>query len=287
MSIECFLTGVGKDKFLLNLATSQNGIIHQPELGRNEKIKPFDNAFGPTFNKREWTKNPIAVIGTLRGTHELIQLAMQRKHTFYYLDHAYFHATRNYVPGPHGRLYRMIRSQLQLNYNVMLEDEDWKRIKKYGEPKRPKEFVKQGSEILIIPPTEAIARVYGFDVPYWLEKTQRDIRAFTDKVIRIRYKDTDIPLQESLKNAYCVVAFQSTVAIEAILSGIPCIVDPISQAKPVSSTTIADIEELYYPTEDEIMLWQYSLLACQFTENEFKTGEAYEATNRLQHDNWI
>ena len=285
--IEVFLTGTGKDIFLKDLASDGRGIEHAPDLGRNQKIGQYENAHWHTLNIRDWTKNPVACIGTLRGTHRIIQEAQKRKHTFYYLDHAYFHATRDYVPGPNGKLYRMIRSQLQLNYLLKLEDIDRERIKKYGEPKKPKPFLKQGGEILIIPPTKPIANIYGITVEGWLEKTQRDIRAFSGRTIRIRYKDALTPLSESLKSAWCVVAFQSTVAVEAILAGVPCIVDPISQSAPVSSTTIADIENPYYPTEDKIMEWQYSLLACQFTDKEFKNGVALEATRRLQSDNWI
>ena len=48
------------------------------------------------------------------------------------MDHAYFGATRDYKSkGPNGVLYRLIRSQMQLNYIVELEKEDYQRIKKY------------------------------------------------------------------------------------------------------------------------------------------------------------
>ena len=47
---------------------------------------------------------------------------------FYYMDHAYFYPTRDYMPGKYGQLYRVVKNQLQLNKIVELTNKDKKKV---------------------------------------------------------------------------------------------------------------------------------------------------------------
>ena len=58
--------------------------------------------------------------------------------------------------------------------------------------------------------------------------------------------------------------------------------DNVSAAKEVSESMIENIETPYYPDEDLIQQWIDSLLSCQFTMEEIKSGLAKETVDRLQ-----
>ena len=118
--IEGFNTNTGKDVFVKALVESVNGILH-----KNSKynIGQFEVGEWPSFDMNKWTDKPCAIVGTLRGTERIIWECQKRNHPFYYMDHAYFGATRDYKSkGPNGVLYRLIRSQMQLNYIIELEN---------------------------------------------------------------------------------------------------------------------------------------------------------------------
>jgi len=272
--IEGFCTGSGaKDRFIV--AFSQ--IVHRN--GR-ERIPPFEEGFWPTFNWENFTTNPIAVVGTLRGSERVIWQCQKRNHEFYYMDHAYFYATRDYRPGPYGQLYRVVKNQLQLNKLVELTNQDKKRIERY----KPITFNgwNFGTYILVCPPTKAVCRMYHITEEKWLSDTLETLKKYTDREIRIRNKGDKTSLQEQLKNCWAMVTMQSTAAIEAVLSGVPVFCDEVSQSNVVGESDLTKIERPYYPDKELIDKWIDSLLSCQFTLEEIKNGVAYETVKRLQ-----
>ena len=219
-------------------------------------------------------------VGTLRGCEEIIWECQKRNHEFYYMDHAYFHATRDYRPGQYGQLYRVVKNQMQLNKLVELTNADKKRIEKY----KPIEFEswKFGTYILICPPTKAICRLYHTTEEKWLNDTLETLKKYTDREIRIRKKGDTTPLVEQLKNSWAMVTMQSTAAIEAVLNGVPVFCDEVSQANVIGENDLSKIERPYYADRDIIENWIDSLLSCQFTMEEIKNGVAHEVVKRLQ-----
>ena len=276
--IEAFLHGEFKDVFLVRLAESVGGTIHR---STKRDIKQYDVSEWPTFDFDKWTDKPVAVRGTLRGAENIIWEAQRRNHTFLYFDHAYFHATRDYKPGPHGLLYRLIKNQLQLNHLVDLTLEDKQRIQKY-KPINIRNFQKTGKHILVLPPTPAIARIYGINWREWLQQTTKTIKENTDRQIVIRNKNEPTPLKKHLEDAWAMVTYQSTAAIESVLSGVPVFCEDIACAKPVAETDLTKIEQPFYPDKDLRGQWIDSLLSCQFTMDEIKNGTAYKTVMRLQ-----
>ena len=273
VKVEGFKTNTGiKDKILESFCdfTHENTRTNIPQ---------FELGDWPTFNKQKWTENSVAVVGTLRGTETIIWESQRRGHNFYYMDHAYFHATRYYQ----GDIqYRIIKSQMQLNHLVDLDEEDYKRIDRY-KPITTKPFTKNGNHILLCPPTKAICRLYNLgDEQSWIDDMLLELKSHTDRDIIIRKKDETKTLQEQLKNCHAIVTHQSTAAIQAILQGVPSFCDLISQSVPVSETDISKIETPFYPDDDLRKQWIDSLLSCQFNMSEISNGKAREIVDRLQ-----
>ena len=273
VKVEGFKTNTGiKDKILESFCdfTHENTRTNIPQ---------FELGDWPTFNKQKWTENSVAVVGTLRGTETIIWESQRRGHNFYYMDHAYFHATRLYQ----GDIqYRIIKSQMQLNHLVDLDEEDYKRIDRY-KPITTKPFTKNGNHILLCPPTKAICRLYNLgDEQSWIDDMLLELKSHTDRDIIIRKKDETKTLQEQLKNCHAIVTHQSTTAIQSILQGVPSFCDLISQSVPVSETDISKIETPFYPDDDLRKQWIDSLLSCQFSMSEISNGKAREIVDRLQ-----
>ena len=90
----------------------------------------------------------------------------------------------------------------------------------------------------------------------------------------IRAKEDRTPLEKDLENAYCTVSYQSTVAVQSIISGVPSFCANESMGVPVSLTDMTKIEDPLYTTERE--QWIDSLLANQFTMSEIEDGTAWK-----------
>jgi len=250
----------------------------------------------PNFDWAKWQqeKTPIAIVGILRGTERLLWIAKEQKINFYYIDHAYFFRAESHKNNniTNEKSYRVCLNGENLNFliNDKLNTSDINRIQKNKNLILPRNIVKTtGNKILICPPSYAIARYYKFkndDVQLWLNDTIRAVKEQTDKEIIIRYKDSTTPYIKDFENAYCIITYQSTLAIEAILNGIPSICHKTSCAVAVSSHTL-NIKNLKIPTVQQIENWVISLLAGQFTMQEMINGVAFEAVNRLQKQKYI
>ena len=259
-------------------------------------VNLYEMSFWPNFNWKKWQeeKIPIITLGILRGTERLLWIAKEQKINFYYIDHSYFFRADKHIKNEitNDRSYRVCLNQENLNFLVhnKLNSTDINRIQKNKNLLFPRSIVKTtGNKILICPPSYAIARYYKFnndDVQLWLNDTIRSVKEQTDREIVIRYKDSTTPFMKDFEDAYCIITYQSTIAIDAILRGIPSFCNEVSCAAPVS-TTILHLNKIKHPTTLEIENWVTSLLANQFTMEEFKNGVAFEAINRLQKEKYI
>lgn len=88
-------------------------------------------------------------------------------------------------------------------------------------------------------------------------------------------------LGHELHDAYALVTHGSNAALEAILAGVPCIVLGDGIARPMSRTTLADINDLYYPPDHERLQWLADVAHCQFTLPEFSQGLAWDSIQDL------
>ena len=261
-----------KDKFLKAFISTPGGKEHYP----NKYVEGMKKGVWDSF---VWGDRPLVIQGILRGCEDFIWECQKRNHPYYYLDHAYFHATRDYREGEFGVLYRVNYSEMNTSTILELSTEDYARIQKYKPiPQNPRQ--PNTEHILVFPPTKASARIYNVRED-WNSFIERKIRKYTDREIIFRKKGTKTPLRDQLKNCHAVVSINSTAAVEAVLAGVPSFTTEYSPAGAVSNKAFQNIETPWFPDKDLITRWVDSLLATQFTFEEIKNGTAYEAVTRL------
>ena len=147
-----------------------------------------------------------------------------------------------------------------------------------------------GTQIIVCPPTGAIE--WMFDAQDWLSTTVKTLKQQTDREIVVRDKPLNPqikiengftqldgfmknkiqkPLEEDLNDAYCVVTYNSMVALKAVCQGIPVICDVNCAAYPMSGN-LHDIDNLNRPDREP---WLWHLAHNQFTLEEMASGYAY------------
>jgi len=285
-----FGTRVVLDNVVRPFVENENGKFWKPQFKGGHHVGPFEQTIWPGFDMKDFLKekNDVAVFGILRGTENWLNKCKQLGLNYYYFDHAYFFKAHNHQLNriSNIRAYRITKNGENLNKIVELNDEDRNRIQKYKqfeETFRLKD-IRKGRDILIIPPTEAVCRYYKItDLNRWIRKTKEEIRKYTDRNFIVRYKTDTRPLDEDLQNAHCVVTFQSTVGITAILKGIPVICDDVSMCKPVS-IRYEDIEKEYIRDNDLVNKWIDSLLANQFSMIEIQDGTAKRIVDKYDYN---
>lgn len=287
------LQGFGT-RYLLDLVVrpfveNEGGKFWEPLLPGGRHISQFEQTRWPGFDMNEFMqeKHDVAVFGILRGTEKWLWKCKELGLDYYYFDHAYFFKGHKHKPNDITKIlaYRVTKNAENLNRIVELDDEDKQRIQKYRkftETLRLK-TIPRGGHILIIPPTEAVARYYKIDsIKQWERQIKEKVRQWSDREFIIRPKTEERPLEEDLQNARCVITLQSTVGITAILKGIPVISDNVSMCKPVSIDYI-DIEKEYKRDDDLVNNWIDSLLANQFTMEEIHNGTAKRIVDKYDN----
>jgi hypothetical protein len=77
------------------------------------------------------------------------------------------------------------------------------------------------------------------------------------------------------RRTHCLVTYGSNAAVEGILAGIPAIVIGDGIARPVSSTSLADVERPRCASRDELWQWACDWSYCQWSSREMRSGEAW------------
>jgi len=279
------------DEVVKPFVEREGGKFWSPQLFGGKPVGPLEQSIWPGFNMNEFLKekNDVAVFGILRGTENWLNKCKQLNLNYYYFDHSYFFKSQGHSPNKRTllRTYRLTKNAENLNRIVELDDEDKIRIEKYRlqhkETFRLKN-IPRGGHILIIPPTDYVCRYYKIDSPEtWIKQTKEKVRQWSDKEFIVRPKTVDRPLEEDLQNAHCVVTYQSTVGITAMLKGVPVICDEVSMCKPVSINYV-DIEKEYVRDDDLVNKWIDSLLANQFTMQEIANGTAKRIVDKYDNN---
>lgn len=166
-----------------------------------------------------------------------------------------------------------------------------------------------GEYILLCMQKVGDASLRGQDIFLWTEKTVDEIRQYTERKIIVRphplyrkkiqhatcketvcgydnvtWQETDltqdgfVPIQQQLEDAWCTVTYTSGSGIDAILTGTPNIAcDSGSMVYEVSSKKIADIEN---PYKGDISTWTNKISHCQWSIDEFESGECWEHVSK-------
>jgi hypothetical protein len=91
-----------------------------------------------------------------------------------------------------------------------------------------------------------------------------------------RYSTRPRTIEDELQGAHCLITHGSNACFEAVLEGVPCIILGEAVAKPISSTSSAELENPRLATHEERAQWFFNLAYCQWKASEFFSGEAWE-----------
>lgn len=82
-------------------------------------------------------------------------------------------------------------------------------------------------------------------------------------------------IMDVLAGAHALVTHGSNATFEAMLAGIPSIVLGEAVAKPISSTSLTEIEDPRIASDEERLQLLHNLAYCQWRMSEFASGEAW------------
>lgn len=162
---------------------------------------------------------------------------------------------------------------------------------------------KRGDKIVVALQLAGDASLRNNDINEWCLDTVNELRQHTDRPIEIRthpgvsekgmgnhevlfqkfafsnFKDVsfvngrNIPWEDQLEDAYCVVSYTSGLSIDAVYRGIPVIAtDEGNFTWGVTERKLNNVENLNLATEQEVQQWLYNLAYCQWTPDEMEEG---------------
>lgn len=166
--------------------------------------------------------------GILRGTADVFAINEAAGVDYYEVDRGYIR------PGHFDGYYRISKNGLQARYHEHKYPTD--RLDNLN-VKTDNLFNEKG-HILICPPTLPIQQYYG--VANWQQKME-DVLKASSRRIRIRDKGDTVPLEHDLDGCYAVVTFNSNVAVDAIIKGIPAVTSPFSIVHRWSGYCLQDV----------------------------------------------
>lgn len=147
-----------------------------------------------------------------------------------------------------------------------------------------KPWKKDGSKILLCPPSDKVASVLGIENEEWIQRISQEIRKYSNREIVIRTKPKSRAertgrntIQSALDDdIFLLVTYNSIAATEAIIHGIPALTLGPNAASKVSLNKIRHLEQPIYPDRQ---LWLNNLTYGQFHITEFRNGIVW---NHLQ-----
>lgn len=226
--------------------------------------------------------NKIVLFGILRGSNLVYRWAASNKINFYYMDRPYWGETRKdpfYV--------KLVKNNHLKNWQEIRPDDRFKRS--FPWPIKP--WKKDGRNIVVCPPSNAIAEFFG--VKDWLQKTLATLKSNTNRPVIIRNKgynpivgydnqgglivvgkdNTPPSAPIDWDDTYAIVTYNSNITLEASTRGIPCFTDIHNACAPISETDFTKIETPKYVDREPLY---YSLAYGQFTAEEIKNGYAWK-----------
>jgi hypothetical protein len=210
------------------------------------------------------------------GLEALFTLAKQRaqlhRGDWYYIDNAYFDATRQ-------RYFRVSKNAMQRT----LRTPDFDRLQELGVAIAP--WRRSGRSILIVEQSDYFMRAlvgWRGGTAGWREDVMGELAGHTDRPLRVRSWAPDkaalgATLAADLAGAWAVVTHSSAAAITAILAGVPAFVTGETPALEMGLSQLSRIEQPRYPEGRE--LWAACLAASQWRLDEMQKGVAWRALN--------
>jgi hypothetical protein len=222
----------------------------------------------------------IPIVGCTPEFREYIELWTARKRTWIYWDRGYMRRVfATWLPKGVGigipmGFYRWHINRPQMGQIYDVPEDRWKFLRldercEVGNQVKP--WNRNGDHILIADTLPDYWKL--FSDSDWTRRTKKTLQQYTSRPIRIRDKESKVPLYDDLRNAHCLVAHGSIAAVESVVMGCPVFVQPMSAAALVGKTNLSEVENPAYP---ERMKWLHSLAYCQFTEDELCDGTLWQ-----------
>jgi hypothetical protein len=212
----------------------------------------------------------IPIVGCTPQFRGYIDEWTKRKRRWIYWDRGYLrrvYATwlpRGSDMGLPGGFYRWHIGRPQMGEVFEVPDDRWRALRLDDQIKP---WNKNGDHIVI---ADTLPDYWNlFSDPEWTRRTVEKLKQITRRPIRVRDKESKVPLYEELRQAHCLVAHGSIAAVESVVMGCPVYVDSLSAAALVGETDLDRIECPRYP---ERQAWLNSLAYCQFHEEELCNG---------------
>lgn len=244
------------------------------EINRNVSESVHRGTGFPIINTdfvgRRVLNTPSIAYGILRGTSEAFAHSQKNGLEWWEVDNGYF--KRGHFNG----YYRVSRNGLCATYDdtktQQLTDDRFKvlniTIKDWCNP--------SDGFILVCPPTPAIEQFYGMEQDGWLKSTLAYLALYSERAVKVRPKDVNsIPLSDDLRGAYCVLTFNSNVAVDALASGIPAITSPVHTIFGWNGLKVEDVATKDIRIGDRQRLFNF-LAHCQFTLGELEQKRTWK-----------
>lgn len=199
---------------------------------------------------------PAISYGILRGTGDIFRDCMAKDVEWWEIDRGYF------KPHHFDGYYRLSLNSTSAIYNTPtnVPEDRWRTLGINLSP-----MVKREGFALVCPPTAHVAKFYDINVDAWIAMVKEHVEN-----VKVRPKSEITPIEVDLAKCREVITYNSNVGIEALIKGIP--VTYVRQ----------DWQDRHiYDGENREALFHY-LAYCQFTLDEFKSGEAWKTVVALQ-----
>lgn len=246
---------------------------------------PGPNTIYQFRDLNELPTESLAMYGILAGSGEVYKWCQREGRDFYYIDHSYF---QNGHEHPHWlRITKNGHAQNKITHT------DASRYERHFK-RDIKPWNRNGSKILVLPPTNAISDFFG--VENWLDDTIKTLRQHTDREIVVREKPYNptvikdhvgatVKVDRETKHQgpivweeyFACVLYNSNTLVESLTNGVPIFCDPLnSGAAPISESDFSKIETPIYG--DRVALFS-NLAYNNWTLEEMSNGTAWRMLN--------
>lgn len=248
------------------------------------------------FETRDFTRNVrlnqradhVVFAGMIRGEGNIYKWCRDNNKRFFYLDHAYLERGYNQY-NPASEWMRITDSAFTWNKLEVRDGTRWNKHFAAKHQLRPWNSNQDKPNILVLPPSIATQFLFP-ESSNWLNQMSRKLASVTKKNIVVREKpmqpvldvrnqivdrvryDHALTIEEELDQAAAVVTFNSAVAVEAIIRGIPVIGHATAACAPMNT----DMDKLEDAPEPPREAWLHQLVHHQYRTDEIINGTVWK-----------
>jgi hypothetical protein len=216
----------------------------------------------------------VATYGILRGSGKALKHSWEQGHDCWYIDHAYFGKSKVANRGGLHGYFRIVHNNKSKDMFRVIHDiqGDFPSDRLDSFNLDFKDWRGNGSEVVVVPPSNAMGPYLGISPPEWIHKVKEEIKKYTDRKIVVCQKQKGRPsgLKEYLKTAWVLITDHSNCQIDALVNGVPVITT--SEMRKIGS-----IKEIENPIMDRGFL--KNLAYKQWSRAEMESGKAWRELN--------